>query len=297
MKYFFCTLIFLISLATTQAQSTFAPIGATWVYKYTSSNGAVSTCSLTSVNDTIVNGKQCKKIVSDCGGCSWPQYNILYSENNVIYFYNPNTNSFAVLYDFNKTVGQTYTTKLDIDSVVFKIDSIGTIDINGYNLKKMYTHVTHHPSFLEVYSGISIENIGHVGFFFPWDNASCVEGSVTVGQSVPGPGPLGCYSDTIIGLYSTGKIPDCTTNKIKNPPIVNVLKIYPNPNDGSFTLTIDSGITNLSFYNAIGQLIQSQSYSGVAANFNIELITKAKGIYFLKVQSEKSTTTKKIIVE
>jgi len=259
MKYFFCTLIFLISLATTQAQNTFAPIGAMWVYKFRSSSGAVSTCSLKSVKDTIVNGKQCKKIDSNCGGCSWPQYSILYSENSIIYFYNPNNNSFSVLYDFNKTVGQTYTTKFDVDSVIFKVDSISIININGDNLRQMYVHVTFHPFSLDVYDGKIIENIGHTGFFFPWDNASCVEGSVTVGQPVPGPGPLGCYSDTIIGLYSTAKIPDCTTNKIKNPPIVNVLKIYPNPNDGNFTLTIDSGITNLSFYNSIGQLIQSQS--------------------------------------
>jgi len=291
MKQLFCTLTLIISLAKTQAQPTFAPIGATWVYKYSDSWGGGPTCYIKSIRDTSILGKQCKITSVDNSGCQNSFFGgPIYSENGRVYFYMAIDNQFHLLYDINKNVGSHFATIViySNDSIEYIVDSVSTITINGYSLKRLKVHSTHHPNNLNSFGTEIIENIGFTSYMFPWGYSNCNEFHA---------GPLGCYSDSIIGFYSTGKIPDCTTNAVTPPPTQYVFKIYPNPNGGNFALTIDSGVTNLNVYNTIGQLIQSQSYSGVSTTLNLELITKVKGIYFLQVQSEKNTTTKKIIVE
>ncbi len=60
------------------------------------------------------------------------------------------------------------------------------------------------------------------------------------------------------------------------------LKLYPNPNNGSFRISGLNEGANVSIRNEIGQLVNSFTVSGT----NIEVHELAKGVYFVESQSE-----------
>ena len=81
------------------------------------------------------------------------------------------------------------------DSIDYLVDSVSTININGKLLKRLKVHCIHHPSNLYAPCKEIIENIGFTCDMFPWSDASCNEFQT---------GPLGCYSDSILGFYNFG---------------------------------------------------------------------------------------------
>lgn len=68
------------------------------------------------------------------------------------------------------------------------------------------------------------------------------------------------------------------------------VKIYPNPVKSTFTITTTEKIISVELYNVLGQKVQS--LSNVAIN-NIEKF--GKGIYFVKIKTEKNEYIEKII--
>ncbi len=71
------------------------------------------------------------------------------------------------------------------------------------------------------------------------------------------------------------------------------LKLYPNPNDGSFTVSVD-GTYQVTVFSTIGSVV----YTGVVDNkANINLQNTSPGIYFIKLQDGKEVTTKRFVIE
>ncbi|MBI4945380.1 MAG: T9SS type A sorting domain-containing protein [Bacteroidetes bacterium] len=77
--------------------------------------------------------------------------------------------------------------------------------------------------------------------------------------------------------------------------------IYPNPSNGKFTATIDSGsINQIAVYNVIGESVyfQKAGTSSQSETLNIDLGTDfPAGIYFLQVNIGEQTINKKLVVE
>lgn len=286
---FFLALFTLVTI--TKSQNTWAPIGATWTYGYYTTAGDTSqhTCYIKSVRDTVIQGKQCRVLIKNGHGCDLrPYYEYMYSDSGRVYFYDTFHNTFQLLFDINTNVGGHFSTKGEYnDSIVSVVDSVSTIIINGHSLRKLSIHISHAPPSLIVYGGKIIENIGNIAYMFHWENFTCNEFLA---------GPLGCYSDTVLGFYDWGTIANCTTSSIVEPAFPS-FSIYPNPNNGKFTITVDSGNCNISVYDICGKLIQITSYYGKQQNISIDLTDKSKGIYFVKLQTDHELITKKIILQ
>jgi len=81
------------------------------------------------------------------------------------------------------------------------------------------------------------------------------------------------------------------------------LTIFPNPNTGVFTFTLvqDKGAksVSLSVVNELGQVVMTNTYNDVAANFSkqLDLSSLAKGVYFLKTISDNSTLYNKVVIQ
>mgnify|MGYP001423939898 CR=1 FL=1 len=73
------------------------------------------------------------------------------------------------------------------------------------------------------------------------------------------------------------------------------LSIYPNPNNGIFTLNVEAENVTVKVMNTSGQIILTKN--NVTTKEQINLSSNAKGIYFVTVTSQKSVITKKIIVQ
>jgi len=77
------------------------------------------------------------------------------------------------------------------------------------------------------------------------------------------------------------------------------VKLYPNPSKGTFYLTIGNNVKNyeVSISNITGQLVyKNRFYDGYTKEINLN--SKAKGIYFVKIKfNDKSIVNKKIVIE
>jgi len=75
----------------------------------------------------------------------------------------------------------------------------------------------------------------------------------------------------------------------------NQSKVYPNPNNGSFSLVYPKkGNYEVNIFNSIGELVLTTSVVGKAINLSIN---SAPGLYFVKIDSEDSTEVQKLIIE
>jgi PKD repeat protein len=75
----------------------------------------------------------------------------------------------------------------------------------------------------------------------------------------------------------------------------NAISIYPNPNNGKFTVNNPEANTiNIEVFNVLGEKVYSKISN--EANTVVELNNHAKGVYLVKVTSNGSTTTTKITV-
>ena len=90
-------------------------------------------------------------------------------------------------------------------------------------------------------------------------------------------------------------------NTISNENEVN---LYPNPNNGKFTIHFDynSQLINncqIGIYNVLGQKIYSQALQHAQGDNQIDLSTQPKGIYLYRILSEKGTSisTGKLIIQ
>jgi Secretion system C-terminal sorting domain len=94
-------------------------------------------------------------------------------------------------------------------------------------------------------------------------------------------------STTIIVTICTGLNPNNTQNE---------LSIYPNPSKGSFMVNLKSfdENTTLNILDILGKEVISKTITSTSTLVNI---TNKKGVYFLKIQSKKGTTVKKIIID
>ncbi len=80
----------------------------------------------------------------------------------------------------------------------------------------------------------------------------------------------------------------------------HVVTVFPNPSSGTFNLTISKATGNigLSVYNVQGQLIntsQIAAKSGITS-YNLNLTGHPKGIYYLRLTSEKTTQVERIMI-
>ena len=251
-------------LSITKAQNNFAPIGATWIYEFSYEYFYIGPIrNIKSIGDTIIQGKQCRIMTFSSSGCN-PSYRYMYSDSGKVYYYQSLNNTFALLFDINKNPGEHFSEAVGGDSVVYKVDSISFININGHPLKKLFVHITHYPfSGIDPYEGEFIENLGNTRYLFPWENDVCVEGNVGGGHNPPHAGPLGCYTDSILGFYNFGTIADCFAQSYSPP--ADSFSIYPNPTntDGSFVLEIRSyndWKKDISIFSALGKEINFTSF-------------------------------------
>lgn len=82
----------------------------------------------------------------------------------------------------------------------------------------------------------------------------------------------------------------------------NNLLVYPNPNNGSFTISfnlLDSSLVTIQVYDLRGRRIFNNNYQQVSGTFKeaINLDTVQSGVYLLNITNGTQTATKKIIIE
>ena len=177
--------------------STFAPQGAEWYFNINPDmfQAPVRYHRMEVLGDTIIQGHLCSVITPPYISDEENQY--VYEENRKVYWYNPTTDAFTTLYDFEAGVGESWICELGDCSCEVRVTSIEDILYDGHTYRVQNVE----PVGGDYYTFFSriIDGMGSVEGLFPYSDAC-------TGIIYDGPYPdfLRCYLVDGEMLYHEG---------------------------------------------------------------------------------------------
>lgn len=291
MKNLLIVFIFICFALTLSAQE-FAPVGAEWYYgEQFAFSGDVDYIKFTSEKDTLVYGKNCRKITKrhklSCNGR--PNTEFMYKSNDTVFFYDKIFDEFQILYVANLKPEDSWIIKVrdefeDIDTIVVTVDSIDVIEINGHNLNVLHVdYYKYDENQSDNRNSTIIDKIGDVYYLFNWYPYSALicDGNYTKG--------IRCYEDSEIGLYSTGIADSCDLNYFWTgiegfTNDINI-QVYPNPASDFVKIQIE-GIPEFltEIFDITGRLLFSEkSYD---SNIRVDISSFKNGLYVISIKDK-----------
>lgn len=148
---------------------------------------------------------------------------------------------------------------------------------------------------VHAYGCFILNNTFYIGFgsFNPNYPSSLLPITFTNDSAITGTPLVMPINDSVVDLASCNAI--SIINDVKNSLSVEQrLKIFPNPNNGSFTIDFTSK-SQITITNVLGEIVYDQSME--IGKQNLSLLTQANGIYSVKITDIKgSISTKKIVI-
>lgn len=130
---------------------------------------------------------------------------------------------------------------------------------------------------------------------YTWNTAAtssviAVSPSVTTSYSVTGTNTNGCNNSATI----TQSVSACTGIDGIGANVSNPFQVFPNPNNGDFTISANSDM-NLSIVNNLGQVVKTVSVNA-SNNYKVSISNLANGIYFVVGKNNDQTIKQRIVV-
>ena len=171
MKRLVLTLAILLAFALNGVAQpgSFAPQGAEWYFDVFNPWGMHHEYALFSVDgDTIIQGHHCSIITQNFveTGPGHEYGEFVYQEGNKVYWFNPTTNDFTTLYDFDAEAGDSWYYEVGSCSHLVTVDSVGSVTWDGHTYRTQwvkFNEYQNHPAF----RGKIIEGIGYEKGLFP----------------------------------------------------------------------------------------------------------------------------------
>lgn len=304
-------LIFNMILINSVYAQDFAPIGAEWHYTERHAfSGDETFLKISSIKDTVVNGKECRLIQKQgnpmCSGR--PDIEFMYQEDSKVFFWDNTFNKFQILYDLTKAVNEFWIIEVfderctnnwdsiihDLDTIKIIVNSISTIEINGKLLKQLsvtYDVITEVNPYS--YDSKIIEKIGDIKYLFnyyPYSSWAC-DGNYAAG--------LRCYEDSELGFYSTGIADSCDYifrwTSIQENTSNSDLIVFPNPTTGQLTISSESKIEySVELTDLMGRILKSGKLY-MSTQFDISVFSE--GLYILVIKYKDKTIAKRKIIK
>ena len=302
MKKIIFTILIVTSAIISNAQD-FAPVGAQWYYdERFAFSGDIDYIKFTSEKDTVISGETCRKITKRhqliCNGR--PNVEYIFYRNDTVFFLDTAFNEFQALYVFGAEAGDFWAIKFkdenqNIDTLTISVDSVSTTTINGQNLKTLYvTYSKNNDTLQQPYPSTIIERIGDIHYMFNWSPLSssmACDANYTYG--------LRCYEDSVLGFYSSGAADSCNYSNTGNNELTfsKAFEIFPNPTQGSVEIKVkEFSYYTISLFDLTGK--QVKYYKVYGSKFKIDLSSVEKGIYIIRLQTDKQIIGyKKLIKE
>lgn len=272
LRYLLFIFIFLFITVNNYGQD-FAPVGAKWHYSFPEfSSPNQGYILIESVKDTTVLSKNAKKLnVTHFPPASSPtslQSEIIFSDSNKVYLFV--YNQFRLLYDFNANQGDTifviepYFSGNNLDTLIpILVDSTKNEIIGGVSKKVQYI-TSLEPSW---YFGFKIiKEIGSDNYLLP------IFATVD-----PSPGPLRCYSDSLLNYQLVN---DCEEIITSIKEITTNLNQYPLQTTVYNTLILPDIKGEVTIYDIQGKLLFSEKIKPTIP------INLKNGIYIVLLKSK-----------
>ncbi len=302
-------LILLFSFPLLVVGQNWSATGATWHYGFFvwDSEGYYK---IEYVGDTTITSIHCKKLrktlywinhANTTSGTDVIGTEYTYADSNKVYIYKHN--QFYTLYNFSAQIGATWTvpeTKhySGCDTVgTIRVDSIGTMTINGKNLRYICVSIADtaqkwgwDAKIVERVGPIKSFSSDNYDYLFPEKFDYC--GMVI--DELSEEGKFRCYSDSSFS-YSSNIAPTCDylTSVNSFSKKIFQIKIYPNPSNGTFTADFDQSIKEIWLTDLLGNIIFKQETNN-QTKFKIDNLSS--GTYILTAMDKDGRKTNKKII-
>lgn len=288
MKLFIYFILLFVVSWNLKAQ-VFAPNDAIWHYSFDPDIALDDGYQrIEVVGDTVIDQNNCKILSTTNYGYNYfnQEYYELAGEDIIIYevdsiVYYLKSNKSHTLYDFAAIIGDTFTSicyPAHCDST-FKvtIDSISYLSHNQDSLRKFHISINDEKT-----SYYYVDNLGYSGYILPMFNIGCEE---LTGPHYPG--PLRCYYDGSIGLYSTGITTTCDfITEVQKEPQDSKFTLYPNPAQASLQLSVGDGqMYSYDIRDIYGRLLDGDAFQ---SEITIQIADYKSGSYFVTLWSNNS---------
>ncbi|MCX7987169.1 MAG: T9SS type A sorting domain-containing protein [Bacteroidales bacterium] len=275
-----------------------APIGAKWYYNWQELDfyELHSYIEYIVVKDTIVQNLPAKfvlkKAVNYNGNIENETSLLIREDNQKVFWFNQNNNSFSLIYDFSLEKGDTLMTPIEIvgcDSVSpIIVDSVTFIKVGNTILKKQYLSYTAYNShFIGRDYTFTYELIEKIGseFDFLYIPSTLIEDRFAYSG-------LRCYIDqeiTYHTLWWLERFGTASCDTIINTSIIKhslpvEIKVFPNPFESFVTIVSQQPLNQIDLYSVMGHKINSYPcYKQCKITLNLSAYNS--GIYFLQIYS------------
>ena len=294
---------FLIFLLQSKSQVIFCPVGAEWRYEFSSSIFSPTRksykiqCTGSHIDGTdTIKTLLHTKFYLFCNE-SPPYTTLIKQRGDTVFFLNSRTQgTWQILYNFAAQAGQGWQTTILQDSQApitfyYVVDSVKTVQINGFNLRKLYIN--------SGYTTVT-ERFGSSGFLFDFPNSN--------GGSCDGDyfQEFLCYSDLSFGTKQFSAKPCDFSNVVGIPNSNNTkpnFQIYPNPSANKITVHLEylpkTERYEFLFIDVLGKKLLPDKTERIENNyFEIDMSPFKTGIYFLQLfQNNKLLINQKVIKE
>ena len=255
--------------------------GSEWYYEIHNFDGSVTYQHLEYAADTTVHHKDVQIIIRtntlyDKGEHQDVTREYLYTEDEVVYWWNKELQEFTVLYDLGAQQGDSWVIKVGTESITMHVDDVDQYYYDGQLLRML--RVSDED---DLFSGTIVCGVGHLSSFFP-------ERLMTSGKGYRVQG-LRCYwkyGNLLFTLYRE----DCDAIYAElhngvDEPSENGFAVYPNPTHGILVVETfpETSSTNNEYHitNLMGQTVQTGSLT--AETQQIDVSDLPQGMYFISV--------------
>ncbi len=298
--------IIFVVLSNAYAQE-FAPVGTKWTYGVHIGEATPvknSPFYLEVKEEVQIKDKTCKAIEKTDVNGSTKIVDYIYQSGSKVFFYSEELDDFLLLFDFGAKVDDVLQIGVndegvyeDVHFVDLRIDSIGSVNYCGEELKVWYVSIPENaegePSVYD-FNGKIIERIGFLSSFHPVYSLYCADW-----------GSIRCFDDSEHSCKFVDY--DCDTTfyilSTENIDISDNVSLYPNPTNRAINVTLPQigKFYSWAIYNFDGKKIRNGRVPNAdVKTFKIESLEDLDaGIYYLRLfekadNSKKSTENKAI---
>ena len=273
----------LFSLSATSQQ--WAPVGAKWYYdERFAFSGNINYVLYSAEKDTLFKGESCRKIIKrhDFYCLGRPAFELMFDRNDSVFFYDPQLDTFQLLYRFKANKGDSWTLKIyetpvRNDTLHIYVDSVGSMIANSQALRVLYvTYSVRYENDSVRYTSRIVEKFGDLLFmfnFYPFLNLVC---DMNLSNGIR------CYEDSALGLYHFASTDSCayTWTGITSYKKSDLI-FYPNPFDEKIRVSGLYEPATFEIMDMTGRMIDS----GVIRDSEITPGKLSKGIYLLRIST------------
>ncbi|MCB0534553.1 MAG: T9SS type A sorting domain-containing protein [Lewinellaceae bacterium] len=291
MKQCFLLIFFCLTAIPTflKAQNWFAP-DQIWTFNVFGGFAGINDYfNLQVEKDTIIHSQACKKLVLTGLPFTILPDRYAYAENNQVFAYQAQADSFVLLYDFNLSAGEILTVPTYFSIFKYRIDSVDVVQIGPLSLQRQLatyldpdgTPTNWQFEILETIGMISNSANGtmpYCSYFFVDDAPLCQ--AAADGFDIR----FICFRSNATGTYSPYGL-DCLLVDTDTPQPLPELVLQPNPATDQLSLSLETSSVQAHrtvVYSARGQIMQT--HTGLPSQLDISGL--ASGLHWVLIELE-----------